>query len=199
VQLNDFDGDGWEDFAWIKPYGESFTVDVFLNRGDRTFSPVNVLDEPDLAYPGEQPSYWARYVVQDYHVNDIDINQDGLGDIVSYLHGDSTFLVFLSREDGGGQSERVPSLQLMQNHPNPFNPSTRIDYVLPHRAHVTLSVHDIRGERVAVLEEGTRGEGKQSATWDGTDAAGSPVSSGVYIYTLETGDSEISRKMVLVR
>lgn len=96
----------------------------------------------------------------------------------------------------------VPSmpLALRQNHPNPFNPSTSIDYCLPAACAVTLEIFDAAGRLVSRLLDGVAQErGAHSLVWRGTDDAGRPASSGVYFYRLRAGRETLTRKMVLMK
>jgi hypothetical protein len=88
---------------------------------------------------------------------------------------------------------------LAQNHPNPFSPTTTIHFGLPEHRHVRLEVFSTDGRRVTTLIDGDRPPGHLAVSWDGTDAAGHPVASGIYIYRLSTGDHEASNRMVLSR
>ncbi len=90
-------------------------------------------------------------------------------------------------------------LALLQNTPNPFNPSTVIGYDLPARSYVTLSIYDITGRLVRALVRGEMDGGAHRAVWDGLDPQGRPASSGVYFYRLTAGKESISRKLVLLR
>jgi murein DD-endopeptidase MepM/ murein hydrolase activator NlpD len=85
------------------------------------------------------------------------------------------------------------------NFPNPFNPSTTIEYVLAEPSAVMLAVFDTRGALVAVVDEGARASGRHTAEWDGRDARGNRVGSGVYFYRLRAGKSVLTRKMVLLK
>ena len=88
---------------------------------------------------------------------------------------------------------------LFDNYPNPFNPSTRIQYALPEPANVTLSVYDVTGRRIRTLAEGLQPAGTHTATWNGADAYGRLAASGVYLYRLEAGDFVETRKMLMVK
>jgi hypothetical protein len=108
-------------------------------------------------------------------------------------------------DDGEWMSQTVsitvPSaaLALHQNVPNPFNPSTTISFTLPERARVTLAIYDVGGRLVRTLVDDMVAEGKQERVWDGKDASGSHVSSGVYFYSLTAGDKTLTKKMVLLK
>jgi len=88
---------------------------------------------------------------------------------------------------------------LGQNHPNPFNPTTSIDYTLAEPSKVVVAIYRANGERVARLDEGLQGPGVHRVSWDGRDARGVFVSSGVYFYEVEGNPSMGVRKMVLLK
>ncbi|HLF14668.1 MAG TPA: T9SS type A sorting domain-containing protein [Bacteroidota bacterium] len=67
-----------------------------------------------------------------------------------------------------------------QNYPNPFNGSTVIRYALPERSTITLKIFDVLGREVVTLDDDVRDAGVRIASWEGIDAAGRPVGTGVY-------------------
>jgi flagellar hook assembly protein FlgD len=87
---------------------------------------------------------------------------------------------------------------LEQNYPNPFNPITRIAFEVRAPAEVALEIVDLRGRRV-VSSRQDYPAGRHEFVWNGTDQAGRPVSSGVYLYTVRAGDVESTRKMLMTR
>jgi hypothetical protein len=87
-----------------------------------------------------------------------------------------------------------PETQLGVASPNPFNPVTRIPYVLPKQGHARLVVYNVKGQRVATLVDGVMSSGEHIVTWN---AKG--VSSGVYFYRLMVGDFSATRRMVLLK
>jgi hypothetical protein len=100
----------------------------------------------------------------------------------------------------GDGTDSPPSAALLQNHPNPFNPSTTIRYSIPEKARVRLRIYDAGGRLLRVLVDDVRDPGiLHAAIWDGNDRFGLPVASGVYFYRLETNGWSESRKMVLLR
>ena len=90
---------------------------------------------------------------------------------------------------------------LSRNYPNPFNPGTRIDFLIPEQSHVALRVFDILGRPVKTLVDGTFPASRGTpyfALWDGTDESGARVASGVYFYRMEAaGASGASSRMVM--
>jgi hypothetical protein len=96
-------------------------------------------------------------------------------------------------------SSTPSSWELEPNYPNPFNPSTIISFSLPSQSYVQLRIHNILGQAVRDLYAGNLSEGHHSFSWDGRDAAGSPVNTGVYFYTLHTNSFTQTRKMLLLK
>lgn len=90
-------------------------------------------------------------------------------------------------------------LSLSQNYPNPFNPTTSINYVLPEAGNVELIIYNALGQEVRTVKAGYSNAGNYSVNWNGLDHSGNMVSSGLYIYTLTTGDQSISRKMLMLK
>lgn len=83
--------------------------------------------------------------------------------------------------------------------PNPFNPSTTIEYRLPVKCHVTLTIHDILGRKTAVLQDGMLPAGKHMAAWNGKDMRGNIAASGTYLYLFTAGRYRNQGKLTLVR
>jgi hypothetical protein len=88
---------------------------------------------------------------------------------------------------------------LAQNHPNPFNPETIIEYTLPETERVTIDIFDVAGRRVANLVSGIKGPGEHTVRWDGELSSGQRAATGVYFYRLETRNKTLTRKMVLLK
>jgi len=101
---------------------------------------------------------------------------------------------------GIGPDPRIPTTtSLRQNHPNPFNPSTTIEYGLTSAEHVTISVYNVRGELVQTLVDGRSPAGWHNVDWNGRDQNGSQVASGVYLYRMQTGSFVDTKKLVLLK
>ncbi len=99
-----------------------------------------------------------------------------------------------------GPARRLPThFALRQNYPNPFNPSTTIEYVLPGAAKVRLVIYNLLGRRVTTLVDGRQPSGRHRVVWDGNNASGEPVASGVYLYRLTADDFTASKKMILLK
>ncbi|OQY26452.1 MAG: hypothetical protein B6244_13555, partial [Candidatus Cloacimonetes bacterium 4572_55] len=91
------------------------------------------------------------------------------------------------------------SLQLDQNHPNPFNPSTTIHYEIPVAGHVTLQIYNINGQLIRTLTDESHVAGEHNVTWDAKNNQGEAVSSGIYFYQLEAMGTTQSKRMALLR
>jgi hypothetical protein len=85
-------------------------------------------------------------------------------------------------------------------YPNPFNPDVRIRYRVAEESPVLLTVCDLRGRTVAVLNsEPAAAPGTRAVRWNGEDASGNAAPAGVYVFTLRAGSCVESRKALLVR
>lgn len=89
--------------------------------------------------------------------------------------------------------------ELEGNYPNPFNPTTTIRFSLPERESVTLTIYDMLGQVVARLVDAEMSAGEYRVTWDAHDSIGKPVSSGTYIYRLESTSFSSVRMMTLLK
>lgn len=104
------------------------------------------------------------------------------------------------------QSDWVPNAvqsvfvnRLNQNFPNPFNPETWIPYQLASDTNVSLHIYDAQGRHIYSKALGYRKAGSHTAHWNGRNAAGESVASGVYFYTIQAGTFHATRKMLIKR
>jgi hypothetical protein len=103
-----------------------------------------------------------------------------------------------------GEGSGIPTeFSLKQNFPNPFNPTTIIQFSVPEAADVTLTVHNMLGQEVARLVDDRRNAGSFNVGWDGTNKTGMPVASGTYFYRMvaksASGIHTNIKKMLLVK
>jgi len=96
--------------------------------------------------------------------------------------------------------------RLEQNYPNPFNPSTTLRFTVGSsdarrggRASVLLAIYDVSGRTVVVVKRAEMSPGAYAIPWNGLDARGRPVASGIYFAELRLGDASFVRKIVLMR
>ncbi|MBS1513822.1 MAG: T9SS type A sorting domain-containing protein [Bacteroidetes bacterium] len=118
-----------------------------------------------------------------------------ISDTLGYSVGNSIYKFTQESVSVSSISEKIPEyFYLQQNFPNPFNPSTRINYELRLSGFVTLKVYDIKGSEVQELVNEKQNEGIYSAEFDG-----SALPSGIYYYKLTAGEFSETRKMVLAK
>jgi len=94
---------------------------------------------------------------------------------------------------------RVGRNRLLQNFPNPFNPTATIRFEIARPEHVRLNVYDIRGRLVRTLVDELRQANSYQVVWDGTDNSGGAVASGVYFYRMTAGSFVQTNKMMLLK
>jgi hypothetical protein len=126
--------------------------------------------------------------------NDGDLDMTGVDEIDDWIY-------FFSNEPSATpvRPTPAPAVTLFQNRPNPFNPSTAIRFSLTRASEVVLSVFDVEGGLVANLARRHYGPGEHEVRWNGKDARGATLPSGVYFYRLTAGGRTESKKMVLLK
>jgi len=164
------------------------SISVLINNGDATF------DEPVQYLAGDAPASLFT----------ADLNGDTFDDLAVGNRNSDDVMVFMNRgavSSAGGNRDilRPVGFKLSQNVPNPFNPSTTIEYELFRRSPVNLTIHNVLGQLVARLVEGTQSAGPHVVRWDGMGSNGKTVAGGVYFYRLVAGDHSKTRKMVLLK
>ncbi len=94
----------------------------------------------------------------------------------------------------------TPQCQLKLNsYPNPFNPQSTIEYYVPKRGLVDVSVYNVKGQKVRILMNKLHNQGTYSIVWDGKDSNNKPVSSGIYFYNVKTEDQIQTKKCILMK
>jgi len=106
-----------------------------------------------------------------------------------------------SKDGDGGALDNEIDLEysLLKNYPNPFNPQTTINFSLDEPGQISLKVYDIAGKEVGNLINGFYSVGNYSVQWNAKDMYGKQLSSGIYIYQLNTKKGILSNRMVLMR
>ncbi|NUQ41484.1 MAG: S8 family serine peptidase, partial [Calditrichaceae bacterium] len=172
----------------------------------------NDLDEwvPVKSYPGSPKLPFAQEMIE------IASAPAGSG---SYFHGqfqvrfrstggagpfpnDDWFIddIILDTPVGIETEAPVPlTFAVSRNYPNPFNPSTTIEYQLPQQSNVELIVYNTLGQKVRTLLRQSAPAGYHKVVWDGRNDSGQPAASGIYLYRFSAGDYRMIRKMVLLR
>jgi len=91
------------------------------------------------------------------------------------------------------------SYALFDNYPNPFNPETNISFQIPKSCHAKLSIYNNLGQLIYILFEGKLSAGKYTKVWNAYDLNGKAVTSGVYLYKLETDEFSDVKKMLYIQ
>jgi cytochrome c peroxidase len=165
----------------------------------------NTRDVPAEGWPPpEVPQNVNREILEGVPLGDLQLDQEAEDAIVAFLHTLSDGFRLRGRVtpirpgDGDITSVSAP-VRLGPNVPNPFNPETRIRFVMPRRAAVTLSVYDLHGRLVQTLVDGVHDGGEHWIVWRGRDAQGREMPSGIYVYRLNSGGITETNKMVLLK
>ncbi len=112
----------------------------------------------------------------------------------------SPFVLASATATGVGDHPLPQAFALRPNVPNPFNPTTTIFYDVPQGGtDVTISIYDVSGRLVKTLVDDRRPAGTHQVVWDGRNASGNPVSTGVYFYRMVAGSFTDARRMVLLK
>tara|TARA_B100001029_G_scaffold41239_1_gene32144 strand:- start:280 stop:819 length:540 start_codon:yes stop_codon:yes gene_type:complete len=94
----------------------------------------------------------------------------------------------------------IPSeFSLGQNYPNPFNPLTKMDYTLPKRSRVNISIYNVLGQEIVTLVNEEQSYGYHSIAWNGTDQMGRAMASGVYFTRMVSETFSQTKKMLLLK
>lgn len=118
-------------------------------------------------------------------------------------YSDPNYVSAFGRENANIQSQNgqiaalikeIPTDYSINNYPNPFNPTTTINYQLPENGFVTIKIYDMLGKEIATLVNEQKSAGYHTATFDA-----SKLTSGVYIYTINVNSFTQSRKMLLMK
>ena len=124
-----------------------------------------------------------------------------VSDGTSTLLGQSKAIVAKAGVTGVEQNNSLPTAySLLQNYPNPFNPSTTIQFGLPVSSPVTMEIYNVLGVKVRTLIHGeVMNAAMHQVVWNGKDDAGISVASGVYLYRINAGTFQVSKKMMMLK
>ena len=93
----------------------------------------------------------------------------------------------------------IKSSTYIKSYPNPFNPSTTIEFYIAHDENVKLSVYNLRGQKIYILVNNYLNAGNHTVVWNGIDSYDNPVSSGIYFLFLEAGTFTDTLKIMLIK
>lgn len=146
-----------------------------------------------------QSSVYQGFMIGPYVGN---LEGDNTPEILfNIYYPDTTSILYLFAYQGSSisQSAPPPDFSVHQNFPNPFNSTTAIPLQLTRQSDVEVSVVNVQGRIVAGILAGNMAPGYHLLHWNGQDASGIPVASGMYFYEVRIGNNRIRRPMVLVR
>lgn len=122
----------------------------------------------------------------------------GIGAVGGKVHS-AGFWYIWSPTPTGATSPKMFTNELLQNFPNPFNPSTTIKYSVAGASVVQITIYNVRGERVRTLVNEKKHAGVHKTTWNGLNDQGAMVATGVYFYFLRIGSFTAAKKMILLK
>ena len=182
------DGDG----AYAKPSGEppAHAGEVFAVAGSGSQVSGGPLNHPAMV---TSLNLWGSMVL-DVDAHRLDARfLSHTGVVLDSFAIDKSGVIAVEPDAG------APRLQLGPGMPNPFSLDTRLAFALPRAGRVRLTLLDPSGRRVATLAEGWREAGPHSARWDGRDAHGRPMPTGIYLAVLESAGARLTRKIAHVQ
>ena len=172
--------------SWSGPEDEDFSHHNIYRQDIASSDPAIVFTTVDSFYVDQEVTDAGAH---EYWVTAVDLS--GLESEAS----NSVSAVLSADENLGLPTE----FALKQNYPNPFSPSTQIQYALPEETRVVISIYDLMGRKVRTLVNDVQDAGYRTVIWNSTNNMGRLVSAGVYIYSIQAGDFVQNRKMVLMK
>jgi pimeloyl-ACP methyl ester carboxylesterase len=161
---------------------------------NRSFTPLNKLvPKFTTPYAFVRPSrvdsiFWRLYAV----------DSDTLSTYASNSKQQPRLIRWQTTVVNSRENALPTEFSLAQNYPNPFNPETTIQFSLPKRSRITIRIFNLVGSEIRTLRDEIMEPGYHQAIWDGKDATGRPVPSGVYLYKMQAGVFVAVKKCVLV-
>lgn len=144
--------------------------------------------ETNYKYTDSRVSYGSTY-----HYRLVDVSYEGI------RNENETIRITVKSETSESAIVNL-DYELQQNFPNPFNPSTQINFSIARAGVVTLNVYNVSGQLVKTLVNNSFDKGNYNVEWNGTNSNGSQVSSGVYLYKLTTSNGfSATKKMFLIK
>ena len=114
-----------------------------------------------------------------------------------FLNGTNPILI--QNEELSIKNNILNKFNIYQNYPNPFNPTTTLQYDLLTDGYVNIIIYDMLGNVINQLVNEVQNSGYKTAKWNAANNQGQPVSAGVYLYSIETGDFRKTKKMILLK
>ena len=198
--------------------GKTYSIsNTLLNPSDTLSCRINYNKEFILSNSGVAKNYDLEVVYQDsiredlfYH-REILLSENTVHKIVPAWDSLNIIKILIDEDQNGTFEDSIfvenqitsvdygnnfipTNYELYQNFPNPFNPSTRISYSIPELSNVTLKVYDILGNEITTLVNEQKSPGHYTVQFNSKN-----LSSGIYFYTLQTGNYTATKKMILLK
>ena len=182
--------------------------DFLLESGNFAFGNMNDLCDPIGYWPGTaeyQPPFQLMNAPAGWGLNPASSETD-LTVFLSFsmmmipdAQYDAFITAWLDAVSIDNPSNLPKEFALSNNYPNPFNPSTTIAFEVPNASDVMITVYNVLGQKVIDLVNSDYSAGNYNVSWNGLDAAGNPVSSGLYMYKMTAGDFTATSKMLYLK
>jgi len=179
-------------FSYLAPNGNNYTALAKIN-----YVTVGRCMKQGQGYTTSYVTFSERLMKDTAHLEQYTVEADGLiGSKCDYFLPPDTII-----EEGLLERNAAVPTQFMlyPNRPNPFNPSTTINYDLAENSAVVLEIYNILGERVNTLVDSYQPAGRYEIVWNGRDVNGRNVASGIYLYRLRAGSFIATKKMSLIK
>lgn len=180
--------DDWNGENPWRQQGEALRVTITKSGENLDYSVVAITEQSSVDFSG---TIEGANVDRVNFFNDDGPNWGGTGQGSIFVN---SLQIINNPVTSNEELGKVDEFRLDQNYPNPFNPSTSISYTLAESGKVKLTIYNMLGQELQVLENGLKTAGNHSVTFDA-----STLNSGIYIYQLTTSTGTLSRKMTLIK
>ncbi len=100
----------------------------------------------------------------------------------------------------GDETEDIETLNKVGNYPNPFNPTTNINFsIVDNASNVLVEIYNVKGQKIRTLLNEKLSSGNHSVIWNGMDNSNNKVASGIYFYRIKTSEMDVSKKMMIMK
>jgi predicted outer membrane repeat protein len=193
-ELMIYDFSGYRGETWtIDPGNEYASTAVMVDFGETVTTPLGTYEDCIHLYR----EVGSDYAFQEWFADGVGLVQR---DVITLLGTTRYQLVATGEVVSLAEMPQTPKeVTLFNNYPNPFNPVTKISYVIPRETHVKLLVYDTQGRMIRTLVDARHGAGNYNTLWDATSDLGQPLGSGLYFYQLVTPEDNHTKRMVLLK
>jgi len=197
-----------DDTGWIRSAGENDPAATFTYTKDAWIECILTVDldgdSAQLSIDGNWVHTWKWSLKTDgeqglKQLGALDLYAATCSGVPKYYVDDISYTDITSSAVNENSTTFPTTTKLMNNYPNPFNPTTTITFTLKKASEVTLDVYNMNGQKVITLIKCFLLEGEHSAIWNGNDDSCRPVPSGFYVCKLKSGEFTSTQKMILMK